>query len=229
MRVVIVGDFDAANANHLATEAAIRHAAVAGCLSIDVSWSPTTELATDAANVLREANGVFVTTGSPYRSFDGALGAIRHARETGLPLLGTCGGFQHVVLEAFRHVAGVVDAAHGEYDPSAPNQVIAALACSLVGRTMKVEVASGTRAAAAYGSSIATERYYCQYGIADSYRLRFAETGLTISGHDTDGEPRVVELAGHAFFMATLFVPQASSTPERPHPLITAFLRAVAA
>jgi CTP synthase (UTP-ammonia lyase) len=36
-----------------------------------------------------------------------------------------------------------------------------------------------------------------------------------------------MRLAGHPFYL-TLFVPQTSSLPERPHPLITAFLAATA-
>lgn len=38
----------------------------------------------------------------------------------------------------------------------------------------------------------------------------------------------MIELPGHPFFMGTLFVPQTRSTPQKPHPLVTAFLRAVA-
>src|SRR5205814_317332 len=42
-------------------------------------------------------------------------------------------------------------------------------------------------------------------------------------------EARVIALPGHPFFIGTLFVPQARSTPERPHPLVTAFVAAAAA
>ncbi len=34
------------------------------------------------------------------------------------------------------------------------------------------------------------------------------------------------ELPAHPFFLATLFVPQSRSLPERPHPIFIAFLRA---
>jgi len=40
-------------------------------------------------------------------------------------------------------------------------------------------------------------------------------------------EVRVIEYPGHQFFIGTLFVPQTRSTPETPHPLVTAFLKAV--
>jgi CTP synthase (UTP-ammonia lyase) len=34
------------------------------------------------------------------------------------------------------------------------------------------------------------------------------------------------ELPAHPFFLATLFVPQSRSLAERPHPTVTAFLKA---
>jgi CTP synthase (UTP-ammonia lyase) len=51
---------------------------------------------------------------------------------------------------------------------------------------------------------------------------------LKITGSDIEGEVRVIELPGHPFFVGTLFVPQTRSTPEKPHPLVTSFLEAVA-
>jgi CTP synthase (UTP-ammonia lyase) len=48
-------------------------------------------------------------------------------------------------------------------------------------------------------------------------------------GEGERGEVRAFELPGHPFYMGTLFQPQRSSRPDRPHPLVTAFLRAAAA
>jgi CTP synthase (UTP-ammonia lyase) len=50
-----------------------------------------------------------------------------------------------------------------------------------------------------------------------------------IAGEDGEGNVRIVELRSHPFFVATLFVPQLSSEPGDPHPLIVAFLEAAAA
>ncbi len=52
---------------------------------------------------------------------------------------------------------------------------------------------------------------------------------LEIVGVDTNAEARIVELSNHRFFIATLFLPQLSSTPELTHPLIRAFLKAALA
>jgi CTP synthase (UTP-ammonia lyase) len=219
---------------------------------------------------------VWIAPGSPYQSLDGALAAIRFARERNVPLLGTCGGFQHVVLEWARNVLGIEDAAHEEYLPGTsehphpnplpvgegarPRLFISRLACSLVGQTMQVRLVPGTLAAAAYGSLEAEEQYYCNFGINPEVVSAFFGPGtpqrefpiglgaspshnastaapaaadstassrtLMISGVDQAGEPRVIELAGHSFFVATLYVPQMQSRPGRPHPLVSAWLNA---
>ena len=83
-------------------------------------------------------SGVWVTPGSPYKNLEKTLWAIRFARENGIPCFGTCGGFQHMVLEYARNVLGYEDAQHAEYDPYASSLFISALACSLAGRTMEL-------------------------------------------------------------------------------------------
>jgi CTP synthase (UTP-ammonia lyase) len=156
----------------------------------------------------------------------GALEAITYARTRDVPLLGTCGGFQHLIIEFARNVAGIHDAAHAEYDPGASRLLINALACSLVGQVMDVSLLDGSLARRAYGGPGATERYYCQFGLDPDYLETLTRNGLAIGGTDQDGEVRIVELPGHRFFVGTLFVPQTSSRPGAPQPLISAYLAA---
>ena len=146
-----------------------------------------------------------------------------------MPLLGTCAGFQHVVIEFARSVLGA-DARHAEYEPDAPGPslFVTPLACAVAGQTLEVAVRPGTRAAAAYGGATAIERYYCRFGLDPARRDELVAHGLCVSGTDTTGETRIVELPGLRFFVATLFVPQVASTPDRPHPLVSAFVAAAA-
>lgn len=226
--VAIIGDHDPEAPTHQATEAALDHAANALGVPLSRRWVPTRTLADDADAALAGASGVWVAPGSPYASMDGALAGIRRARERGVPLLGTCGGFQHVVLEYARHVLGYADAQHAEYDPNASTLFVTPLSCSLVGSPMRVLLAAGSRAAACYGAAEAEERYYCRFGLDPARQALLHEGGLRVAATDDRGEARVVELPGHPFFVATLFLPQARSTADRPHPLVTAFVRAAA-
>jgi CTP synthase (UTP-ammonia lyase) len=227
VHIGVIGDYDPDHPVHPATTDGVAHAAKALGITADVTWVGTDGVG-DPAATLAGFDGVFVAPGSPYRSLDGALAAIAHARTAGMPLLGTCAGLQHVVLEYARNVLGVAGAQHAEYDPDADDLFVTPLSCSLAGQVMDVTLVAGTRAAAAYGTGTATERYYCNFGLNPDRLGELEAGGLRVSGTDASGEVRVVELSDAAFYLATLFVPQASSTPDRPHPLVTAFVRAAA-
>lgn len=97
-----------------------------------------------------------------------------------------------------------------------------------MGKTERVSITRGSLAHRVYGRDGATEQFLCSYGLSPNYRARIETGGLRITGVDRDGEARIVERTDHPFFVATLFLPQFSSTPELPHPLIVAFLRAAA-
>jgi CTP synthase (UTP-ammonia lyase) len=105
--------------------------------------------------------------------------------------------------------------------------VVTPLACSLVGTEQQVTVLPGTRAAALYRVTTSVEDYYCSYGVNPAYRSSLEAAGMVVSGLGGDGEIRIVELARHPFFLATLFLPQTRSTSDRPHPILTGFAAAV--
>ena len=227
-RIAVIGDHQPGNPTHDAIPVAVGHAD-----ELDGAGRSTTLewIATDDAERLPLAtldgyDAFWIAPGSPYRSMEGALRAIRYAREGDRPLLGTCAGFQHLVIELARDVLGIVDAAHAEVDPDASHLFVTLLACSLVGETMTVTVRPGTRAASLYPTASAPERYYCRFGLDPARVGELEQAGMVVSGVDQDGEPRIVELPDRRFCVATLFVPQTSSTPERPHPIVAGFVAA---
>ncbi|MFG1948552.1 hypothetical protein [Nonomuraea sp. NPDC048826] len=225
LRVAVIGDHDPAALTHQATDEALRHTAAHLGVEVDVRWLATEPLAADLTEV-EAADVLWCAPGSPYRSLRGALAALRHGREHGVPTLGTCGGCQHMVIEYARHVLGVEDAQHAEYDPYASTLFVSALTCSLAGKTMPVKLVAGSRVAALYGRTEAEEEYYCNFGIAPDRRAALHEGGFAVTGVDDDGEPRVLEIPDHPYYVATLYVPQARSRPEAPHPLVAGLLRA---
>jgi CTP synthase (UTP-ammonia lyase) len=229
LQIGIIGDYDAEALTHRVTHEAIDHAAAALDVHARVRWVATADLATaDLANgvgdLLDGFDALWCAPGSPYRSLEGALAGIRYARESRLPFLGTCAGFQHVVLEYARNVIGFVDAQHAEYDPAASHLFINQLACSLVGKKMTIILKPSSRAYGYYGRSEVMEQYYCRFGLNPTYQPLIEAQGLHIAGYDTDGEARIVELPDHPFYLATLFLPQLDSTAAQPHPLISAYL-----
>lgn len=86
----------------------------------------------------------------------------------------------------------------------------------------------GTLAAALYGGpGPVIEDYYCAYGVNPAYRTTLEKGGLRVSGLGDEAEVRIVELPGHPFFLATLFLPQTRSVAGRPHPLLAGYAAAI--
>jgi CTP synthase (UTP-ammonia lyase) len=222
--IALLGEFTPTFPPHIATNAAIEHACKALHAEVEGVWVPTEAI---DETVCERFAGFWITPGSPYKDMQKTLWAIRYAREHGVPCFGTCGGFQNMVLEYARNVLGYQDAQHAEYDPYASNLFISQLECSLAGRTMQLRFVPGSQVASIYGALSATEQYYCNFGINPARLPLLTRGPLRITGADSEGEARVIELPGHAFFVGTLFVPQTRSTPTTPHPLVTAFVQAV--
>ncbi len=219
VRVGILGELDRERATHTATEAAFAHAATALGLALETHWLASGEPARAG-----EFDAVLAAPGNP--DMDAALPAIRVAREGGVPLLGTCAGFQYLVIEFARNALGLADADHAEWHPDAKRLLVAPLACSLAGQRAAVRLAAGSRVHAEYGRDEVVEEYRCSYGLDPEYETALERAGLRITGRDAAGAARVVELPAHPFYVGTLFVPQLSSRSDRPHPLFIALLRA---
>jgi CTP synthase (UTP-ammonia lyase) len=229
IKIGAIGDYNPAFQPHIATEQAIVHAAQLLQLDPEIVWLPTLELAQATPELLQPFDAFWCAPGSPYQSLAGALEGIRFARTAHAPFLGTCAGFQHVVIEYARHVLGFEDAQHAEYDPTASRLFVNQLACSLLGKTMTITLQPNSRALRIYGRSEVSEQYYCQFGLNPAYQATLEAGGLHISGVDHEGEARILELANHPYFMATLFLPQLNSSAAEPNPLIVAYLRSAAA
>jgi CTP synthase (UTP-ammonia lyase) len=118
------------------------------------------------------------------------------------------------------------EADHEESSPDAAIKLISKLSCSLVGQSKVVRIIPGSLAGQIYGAAEANELFACNYGLNETFSDQIATHGLRVSGFDEEGTVRMVELPDHPFYIATLFVPQSSSSAEAPHPLIVAFLRA---
>ena len=225
-RLLLVGERDD---EHIVAHRGIAESLrLAGERGIDVSahWPGTREIQRRGATYLDEFDAIWCVPGSPYASMTGALEAIRFARQQRRPFLGTCGGFQHAVIEYARNVAGIRDAEHEESSPDASALVIGRLACSLVEESGRVRLAPGSLARRLAGQDVLTEQYHCSFGFNPEYRAALESAGLTVSGEDEAGDVRVVELPEHPFFLATLFQPERTALRGVLHPFVLAFVLA---
>jgi CTP synthase len=203
------------------------------------------QTAEGAAEALDGVDGVLVPGGFGVRGIEGKIGAIRYAREHGIPLLGLCLGLQCMVIEAARHLAGLRDADSKEFNPATPHPVIATMADQEavisgdrdMGGTMRLglypaDLKHGTIVHGLYRQDRVEERHRHRYEVNNAYRGILEQAGLVFSGLSPDGN--LVEFAElrpdiHPFFVATQAHPEFLSRPTRPHPLFGGLIAAALA
>ncbi|GAA4258723.1 CTP synthase C-terminal region-related (seleno)protein [Dactylosporangium darangshiense] len=222
-RVALVGDRSAHVRSHTRIPGLIDALRERHGLALDAYWIPTEEV---AGTELTGFDGIWLVPGSPYRDEGGALAAVRAAREHGIAFLGTCGGFQHLMLEIARDLCGLPNVTHAENDPDGGDALIVPLACSLVGHEGAVLLTRGSLAERIFGVERSVERYQCSYGLDHAYLPALEAHGLRFTGHDDSGEVRIAELDGHPFMLGTLFQPELAGDGTYCHPVIRAFATA---
>jgi CTP synthase (UTP-ammonia lyase) len=227
IRIGLIGDVDQKVKAHVAIPKAIELAANALAYQVEIEWLATPQLQYTTEQKLAHYHALWAIPGTPYASMDGALKGIQFAREHALPFLGTCGGFQHMVIEYARNVLGFAEADHAESNSDASMLLIAPLTCSFNEDIHTFTLAPNSRIATIYGQSEIVEQYgICNYGLNRSFESLFAQGEMSITGVDRNGEVRVLELAHHPFFIGTLFQPERSAFQHIAHPVIKALLQA---
>src|SRR5919199_540580 len=181
-RIALIGDRSATVRSHARIPMLLEALRARDQIDLDAYWIPTQEA--DDADTLRGFDGVWMTPGSPYRSEAGAVAAARIVRESGIPFLGTCGGFQHAMLEFARDVCGLSSARHTEYG-------------SGDGDEAAINLTPGSLVEQLVGTSRTIERYHCSYGLGSGYADLLRAYGMHFTGIDDDGEVRVAELPEH--------------------------------
>ena len=223
LRIALVGDYNHDVPAHQAIPLAIDDAAAVLDITADYDWLATTELSSPEDLVGYDA--IWLVPASPYKNADAAFIAARYAHENSVPFLGTCGGFQHALIEYARNVLGWQDAAHAETD-TVGRMVIAPLTCSLVEVADTIELRANTLIAKAYGQEEIEEEYRCNYGVSPEFAQELEKGDMRVTGWDAQGEIRAIELVTHPFFVATLFQHERAALAGRPAPLVQALLRA---
>jgi CTP synthase (UTP-ammonia lyase) len=133
-------------------------------------------------------------------------------------------------------VLGIKDADSAENNSGSKNIVISPVACALPDRSPgapklsgtipEIRLRPGSYLQSFYRQDVATEEFFCNYEVNPEFEWALVEAGFPIVARDAQGEARAIESPAHRFFVATLFQPQLSSRPGKPHPIIVEFLRA---
>jgi len=228
---------------YLSVSEALRAGGFAHRTKVNLRWIPSDDCETHegAAENLSNLDGICVPGGFGIRGIEGKLGALKFARENGIPTLGLCLGLQCMVIEYARNLAGLPDASSSEFDPETKTPVIATMAEQVdiindgdMGGTMrlglyKAALTPGSLAAAVYGSELIEERHRHRYEVNNTYRQQIADAGLSFSGTSPDGQlVEFVELPRevHPYYIATQAHPELRSRPNNAHPLFAGLVEA---
>jgi CTP synthase len=242
--VALVGKYIDLPDAYLSVGEALRAGGFAHEAKVNIKWIPSDECATPAgaARHLSDVDAVCVPGGFGIRGIEGKLGALTFARTHGIPTLGLCLGLQCMVIEYARSVAGLDKAASTEFDPDAPEPVIATMeeqksfvdGAGDLGGTMRLglypaALKEGTVVRDTYGEPLIEERHRHRYEVNNAYREQLEAAGLVFSGTSPDNNlVEFVELPRdvHPYYVSTQAHPELRSRPTRPHPLFAGLVGA---
>lgn len=247
VEIALVGKYIDLPDAYLSVTEALRAAGFQHDARVKVRWvaSDACQSTHGAQAALEGVDGVLVPGGFGVRGIEGKVGALTWARTNQVPTLGICLGLQCMVIEYAREVAGIPDASSSEFDPNAPNPVVATMGeqQSIVdgegdlGGTMRLgsypaELLPGSVIATTYGVQHVDERHRHRYEVNNSYRERLEAAGLVFSGTSPDGSlVEFIELPAtvHPYYVATQAHPEFLSRPDRAHPLFAGLVGAALA
>jgi CTP synthase len=242
--IALVGKYVDLPDAYLSPAEALRAGGFGNDARVNIRWvtSDDCQTAEGAERQLEGVDGVLVPGGFGVRGIEGKIGAVRYARENGIPLLGLCLGLQCMAIEVGRDLAGLEGANSAEFDPDSPHPVIATMAGQEdvvagdrdMGGTMRLGLypavlAEGSQVRELYGTEVVEERHRHRYEVNNAYRETLERAGLVCSGLSPDGLlVEFVELprSTHPFFVATQAHPEFLSRPTRPHPLFSGLVAA---
>lgn len=224
IKIALIGDYNPQITAHEAIPKALQSAAIANHVDVESKWLNTKILGGNLDQLLSSFNGIWAVPASPYENMPGALAAIRYARKHGIPFLGTCGGYQHAVLEFAHNVLKLPQAENAEVNPDTNFPLINDLVCSLVDENGEILLSENTKLREIYGAEMIEEQYHCSFGFNVKYLNLFKGSELVISGFDHDGDPRSIELSNHPFFIATAYQPERAVLKGENHPLVNQFI-----
>ncbi len=237
--IALVGKYVELHDAYISVREALKHAALALGVDLDLKWVHSTNLEKGKGlEVFDKVSGIVVPGGFGSRGIEGKILAAHLARTRKIPYFGLCLGMQLMVVEFGRYVLGTDQVNSAEFDPATPNPVIDLMAeqqeIKEMGGTMRLGLypcilQSGTIAARAYGAKKIEERHRHRFEFNNQYRDLFASKGMVFSGLSPDKKlVEIAELRDHPFMLGTQFHPEFLSRPTRPHPLFMAFMRAAA-
>ena len=163
--IAVVGKYAEHRDAYKSIYEALDHAGVAHRAHVRVQWIHSEAVEREGAeSLLAGVDGVLVPGGFGDRGIEGKVGAIRLARQQGIPFFGICLGMQSAVAEYARNVLGLERANSTEFDKNCPHPVICLLeeqrAVTDKGATMRLGASRRSWPPAAWRPSVTARRRF---------------------------------------------------------------------
>ena len=246
VNVALVGKYIDLPDAYLSVTEALRAGGFAEQVKVNIKWvaSDLCDTEDGARTHLSDVDAICVPGGFGVRGIEGKLGALKFARENGIPTLGLCLGLQCMVIEYARNVVGLEGASSTEFESDTKYPVIATMAEQVdilasgdMGATMRLglfeaKLQEGSVIAETYGKTTVHERHRHRYEVNNSFRDQISAAGLVFSGTSPDGNlVEFVELPRevHPYYVSTQAHPEFLSRPTKAHPLFHGLIKAALA
>jgi CTP synthase len=240
VNLAVTGKYTALRDAYASVIKAVEHASVHLGVHANLEWLDTTDVdASNVADSLKGCHGIIVPGGFGVRGTEGKIECIRFARESKLPYLGLCLGFQMAVIEYARTVCKLAGANSSEFDPKCEHPVIDILPeqkqIEGLGGNMRlggkdVDVTPGSQAHQLFEKQKRIRlRFRHRYEVDPRYIKQLEDAGLVFCGrHPSQPIMQILELPAdvHPFFMGTQAHPELTSRPLKPSPMFVGLLRA---
>ena len=245
VEIAIVGANHAMSDSYKSVSEALFHGGVANRAKVVRREVDSTSITPEnVGQVLAGVHGILVPDGGGRIGCEGALAAIRWARENRIPFLGVGLGMELAALEFARNVAGVA----GAYHPGLGDECREASSSTAVMTRLDAEgnpsrerysfrkglyacaLGKNTVLRRAYGDAeFVRERHRNEYELNPALVGQLAAAGMVVSGFNPDSQlVEAFEAAGHPWFVGVIFHPEFKSRPVEPHPLFRSFVEAAA-
>ena len=237
VNIAVVGKYVNLVDSYKSLHEAIKHGAIANEAKVVIDYVDSEELEKqDPAQRLAQAHAIIVPGGFGERGTEGKIRAIRHARESKVPILGICYGLHMMVIEAARNLLGLKRANSTEIAGDTPDPVIDIMASqkdvTKKGGTMRLGawpcvLKPGSLVYSLYRRARISERHRHRYEVNNAYRARLEKAGLIATGVSPDDQlVEIMELKGHPWFLGCQFHPELKSRPLDPHPMFRGLVKA---
>eukprot|EP01120_Amphizonella_sp_Union-15-10_P010403 TRINITY_DN4150_c0_g1_i1.p1 TRINITY_DN4150_c0_g1~~TRINITY_DN4150_c0_g1_i1.p1 ORF type:complete len:568 (-),score=81.13 TRINITY_DN4150_c0_g1_i1:125-1828(-) len=249
--IAMVGKYTGLSDSYLSVVKALKHAAYACHIKLEVIWIEATDLEIEVSgsenyknswDALRKSHGILVPGGFGDRGTEGKILAANYARENKIPYLGICLGLQIAVIEYARNILGWKNATSEEFEPESNNKKVVIFMPEISRTTMGGTMRLGRRTTILkskdclsyelYGKTTSiVERHRHRYEVNPAFVSDLEKAGLLFVGINDDetGERQeIIELptSKHPFFLGVQYHPEFKSRPLRPSPPFLGLVKA---